>query len=234
MQSTPQFLFDPPQTPSVAIYKESMRFPVRRVFCVGCNYAAHAAEMGTAGDAPIFFSKPSDALVDSGFSIPYPPLTKKLQHEAELVVAIQKPGRNIPMNTALDHVYGYAIGNDLTRRDLQLTAKNAGKPWDQAKGFDHSAVCGPIHPVSEVGHLDSGIIQLTVNNQLRQHANLETMIWPVPKLIHLFSCSVELQPGDLIYSGTPQGVGDLQIKDICTVQITGLGEITNQITALQI
>lgn len=231
MQNAHPFLFAPPPVVAVPIHSHETRFPVHRIFCVGLNYTAHIAEMGIIHDSVIFFSKPKHALVENGASIPYPPQTKNLHHEVELVVAIQKSGRDIQPKQALDYVYGYAVGNDLTRRDLQLAAKAKGAPWDLAKGFDNSAVCGAIHPASAVGHLNAGLIQLKVNNQIRQRADLKDMIRSVPEIIHLLSCSVELQPGDLIFTGTPSGVNSLQVGDNCTVEIEGLSQINNQIVA---
>lgn len=221
------FAFPPPDTPSVAIKGSIRRFPVRRIFCVGRNYAAHAREFGfdPDRDPPFFFTKPADAVVDDGAAIPYPPLTKDLHFEAELVVAIGKGGRDITNTAALDHVWGYGVGNDLTRRDLQKVAKDTGRPWDWAKGFDRSAVCGPIHPVKDVSHCGSGLIQMSVNEEIRQSADLSDMIWSVPEVISFLSRSVEIRPGDLIYTGTPAGVGALVRGDRCLVEIAGLGSV---------
>ena len=225
------FPFKPDPRPSVAIAGVTARFPVRRIFCVGRNYAAHAREMGKDPDRepPFFFTKPADAVVDDGVEVPYPPLTENLQHEAELVVAMGRGGTNIAEADALDYVWGYAIGNELTRRDLQLAARDLGRPWDWGKAFDHSAVCGPVHPVSSVGHPDSGAIRLMVNGELRQQGDLADMIWRIPEQIAILSSSVEIRPGDLLYTGTPAGVSPLQPGDECTVEIEGLGRVSTRI-----
>ena len=226
-----EYVIDPPPTPSVAVANSNARFPVRRIFCVGRNYAAHAREMGKDPDRdpPFFFLKPADALVDDNAEVPYPPETENFHHEAELVVAIGRGGVDIAENDALDHVWGYAIGNELTRRDLQLAARDKGRPWDFGKGFDRSAVCGPLHPVTEVGHLDEGSIRLSVNGETRQEADLADMIWSLPEQIAIVSRSMALRPGDLIYSGTPAGVGPLRPGDVCVVEIEGLGKLTTTI-----
>lgn len=218
------FALPTPPISSVAIHDSEQRFAVRRVFCVGRNYAAHAREMGNdERDPPFFFTKPADALVDDGATIPYPPLTEDLHHEAELVVAISKGGTNISVEDAASHIWGYAIGNDLTRRDLQAVAKKAGRPWDWGKAFDSSAICGPIHAGN---HPLTGAITSSVNGVERQRGDLADMIWSVPEIIAICSTSVALQPGDLIYTGTPAGVGALSRGDTCTCEIEGLGAIT--------
>lgn len=230
-----EFVIDPPATPSVAVADSTARFPVRRIFCVGRNYAAHAREMGKDPDRepPFFFSKPADAVVDDNATIAYPPQTQNLHYEAELVVAMGKAGADIDEQEALDHVWGYAIGNELTRRDLQLTARDMGRPWDWGKAFDRSAVCGPVHPVSAVGHLQQGSIRLSVNGKIRQDADLRDMIWDIPEQIAILSRSMEIRPGDLIYSGTPAGVGPLLPGDVCVVEIEGLGKLTTTIAAAE-
>ncbi|MEO3387024.1 fumarylacetoacetate hydrolase family protein [Mesorhizobium sp. CAU 1741] len=227
------FVFPPPPVPSVAVFGDSARLPVRRIFCVGRNYAAHAREMGKDPDRepPFFFTKPADAVVDDGATIAYPPLTNDLHYEAELVVAIGREGFNIEEDAALDHVWGYAIGNDLTRRDLQSEAKELGRPWDWGKGFDHSAVCGPVHRHEATGHLSSGSIRLAVNESRRQDGDLSEMIWSVPEVIAILSTSMRILPGDLIYTGTPAGVGALVPGDVCTVEIEGIGAISTTIAA---
>jgi fumarylpyruvate hydrolase len=226
-----QFVLPAPPTPTVAVIGTDARFPVRRVFCVGRNYAAHAREMGKDPDRepPFFFCKPADAVVDSGETIAYPPQTENFHHEAELVVAIGKGGRDIAETDALSHVWGYAIGNDLTRRDLQFAARDMGRPWDFGKAFDRSAVIGPIHPVAETGHPDKGSIRLTVNGTVRQDADLTELIWSVPEVISYLSHSIALAPGDLIMTGTPAGVGPLVPGDVCVIAIEGLGEISTTI-----
>lgn len=203
-------------------------FPVRRIFCVGRNYAAHAREMGHDPDRepPFFFTKPADALVMDGATMPYPLATKDLHHEIELVVAIGTGGTNIAEDKALDHVYGYAVGLDMTRRDLQAEAKKMGRPWDMAKGFDHSAPIAPIHPAAKVGHLSKGEIALEVNGAVRQKADLADLIWSVPETIAYLSGLVELAPGDLIYSGTPEGVAAVVKGDRMVGRIAGLGTLT--------
>lgn len=225
------FVFPAPPTPSVAVFGTDARFPVRRIFCVGRNYAAHAREMGRDPDRepPFFFTKAADAIVDSGATIPYPPETSNLHYEGELVVAIGKGGRNIDESESLSHVWGYAVGNDLTRRDLQNAAKELGRPWDWGKSFDNSAVVGPIHSVETIDHLDKGSIQLTVNGVIKQDSDLEHLIWPIPDVISILSRSMELKPGDLIMTGTPAGVGPLVEGDVCVVTIEGLGSIETKI-----
>lgn len=220
-----QFILPPPPQPSVAVSGRAERFAVRRIFCVGRNYAEHAREFGNDPDRepPFFFSKPADALVDDGASIPFAQSTKNLHFEAELVVAIGMGGRDIAPGNALDHVWGYGAGNDLTRRDLQAQAKDMRRPWDMAKGFDWSAVCGPLFAASKVGHPASAKITCTVNGVTRQDADISDMIWPVPDVIAHLSALVTLAPGDLIFTGTPAGVGALVSGDVCEVMIEGLG-----------
>jgi fumarylpyruvate hydrolase len=221
------FVLPPPPTPSVAVAGSSDRFPVRRIFCVGRNYAAHAREMGRDPDRepPFFFTKPADAVVDNGETVAYPPETANFHYEAELVIAIGTGGHNIAEADSLHHVWGYAVGNDLTRRDLQLQAREQGRPWDWGKAFDRSAVIGPVHPVAAVGHPDAGSIRLSVNGTVKQDADLADLIWSVPEIISILSHSMALAPGDLIMTGTPAGVGPLVPGDRCTVEIAGLGQI---------
>lgn len=227
------YVFDPAPPASVAVAGSAARFPVRRIFCVGRNYAAHAREMGgdPTREAPFFFTKPADAVVDDGAHLPYPPLTENLHFEAELVIAIGKAGRNIDPHDALGHVWGYAVGNDLTKRDLQDAAKKAGRPWDWSKGFDRSAPCGPVHPAEQTGPMNKGAIRLTVNGTLKQESDLSDLIQPVPQIIAYLSRAMEICPGDLIYTGTPAGVGPLVPGDVCVVTIDGLGALTTTITA---
>jgi fumarylpyruvate hydrolase len=228
------YVFDPAPCPSLPVTGTAARFPVRRIFCVGRNYAEHAREMGHDDrEPPFFFTKPADAVVEHGATIPYPPGTENLHYEAELVVAIGKAGRDIAEADALNHVYGYACGNDLTRRDLQTEAKKTGRPWDMAKGFDRSAVIGPIHPVATVGHLAAGAITLTRNGELKQQGDLADLIWSVPEVISYLSHLVEFAPGDLIMTGTPAGVGALQPGDVATVSIAGLPDLTTSIGTAQ-
>jgi fumarylpyruvate hydrolase len=225
------YVIDPPKLNSVAISGSEDRFPVRRVFCVGRNYAAHAREMGRDPDRepPFYFMKPSDALVDSGVNVPYPPQTNNLHYEAELVIAIGKKGININIKDALDYVYGYAVGNDLTRRDLQLDARDKGRPWDTGKGFDHSAPCAPIHPVKKVGHIENARIWLSVNGTVKQDSNVNKLIWSVPEVIVNLSTLYTLYPGDLIYTGTPEGVGPVVKGDKIVVGVDGLTNLETTI-----
>ena len=202
-----------PAIVGVPVHGSADLFPVRRIFCVGRNYAAHAREMGHDPDRepPFFFTKPADAIVlaadpKNPARIPYPPATKNLHHEMELVVCLKSGGADIPVDKALDHVFGYAVGLDMTRRDLQNQAKDMGRPWDMGKGFDNSAPIGIIYPVSEVGHIDKGTIQLDVNGKTRQKSDLNALIWSIPETISYLSGLVTLAAGDLIYSGTPEGV----------------------------
>lgn len=224
-------VFEPAPIPTLAVAGSDDRIPVRRIFCIGRNYAAHAREMGKDPDRdpPFFFLKPADAVVEDGATIPYPPQTENFHYEAELVAVIGTGGVNIPADQALDHVWGYGVGNDLTRRDLQLQAREQGRPWDLGKGFDRSAPIAPIHPVSQVGHPVSGAIRLLVNGELKQDADLSELIWSVPEMISILSRSMTLMPGDVIMTGTPAGVGPLQPGDVCVVSIEGLGELTTTI-----
>ncbi|MBP9593187.1 MAG: fumarylacetoacetate hydrolase family protein [Steroidobacteraceae bacterium] len=201
--------FAPPIAPTVEIAGSTARFPVHRIYCVGRNYAAHAREMGMdpQREPPFFFSKPADAVVANGTAVPYPPRTANLHHEIELVVAIGEGGRDIPVENALAHVFGYAVGNDLTRRDLQAAAREKSQPWDVSKGFDHAAPITAIHRVGDVGHLERGAIWIEVNGTMRQHGDLSEMIWSVPEIIAELSTYFELRPGDLVFTGTPAGVG---------------------------
>ena len=224
-------VFPPQDTPTVAVADSDDRIPVRRIFCIGRNYAAHAREMGRDPDRepPFFFLKPADAVVEDGATIPYPPQTENFHYEAELVAVIGKGGVNIAEADALDHVWGYGVGNDLTRRDLQLIAREQGRPWDLGKGFDRSAPIAPIHPVSKVGHPSKGSIKLTVNGEVKQDADLSELIWSIPEMISILSHSMELKAGDLIMTGTPAGVGPLVPGDVCVVTIEGVGELTTTI-----
>jgi fumarylpyruvate hydrolase len=202
-------------------------FPVRRIFCVGRNYAEHVREMGGDPDReePFFFTKPSDAVVIKGADTPYPPGTSDLHHEMELVVAIGVGGAGITEADALKHVFGYAAGLDMTRRDLQAAAKKAGRPWDMAKGFDHSAPIGEIAPASRIGHPSAGLIALKVNGAVRQSSDLAKMIWNVPETIAYLSGLVTLQPGDLIMTGTPEGVAAVVRGDVLEGEIAGVGTV---------
>lgn len=225
------YVFPPADPATVAVDGSDDRLPVRRIFCVGRNYAAHAREMGKDPDRdpPFFFTKPADAVVDTGEVVAYPPETENFHYEAELVVVIGTGGKNISEEDSLSHVWGYAVGNDLTRRDLQLKAREQGRPWDWGKAFDRSAVIGPVFPVEKVGHPDKGSIKLTVNGEVKQDADLNELIWSVPEIISILSHSMTLAPGDLIMTGTPAGVGALVEGDTCVVEIEGLGKIETPI-----
>ena len=224
----PDYVLPPPPVASVAVAGSAGRFPVRRIICVGRNYAAHAREMGRDPDRepPFFFLKPADTVVDDGATVPYPPETKNFHYEIELIVAIGTGGANIPKEQALEHVYGYGVGIDLTRRDLQLAAREQGRPWDWGKGFDLSAPIAPLHPVEHVGHVDSGRIWLAVDGQVKQDSDIAKLIWPVSDIIAIASKSITLKPGDLIMTGTPEGVGPVNAGQTLTGGIDGLGEIT--------
>jgi fumarylpyruvate hydrolase len=217
------FAFPPPAQAAVDIVGHSERFPVHRIYCVGRNYAAHAREMGKdpAREPPFFFAKPADAVVANGSLLAFPSRTTDLHHEIELVVAIGKGGVNIDPTRGLEHVFGYAVGLDLTRRDLQAEAKDKGRPWDTAKGFDRSAPLTAITPRGDA-RLDNGKIWLKVNGALRQQGMLADMIWSVPEIIAELSTLFELAPGDLIFTGTPAGVGAIQAGDRLEGGVDGL------------
>jgi fumarylpyruvate hydrolase len=224
------YAFEPAPQASVPVAGSDRHFPVRRIYCVGRNYAAHAREMGHDPDRepPFFFSKPADAIlyVPPGAiaEFPYPAQSNDVHFEMELVAAIGKDGKDIAVANALDHVYGYALGIDMTRRDLQTEAKKLGRPWDTAKGFDHSAPIGPIHPAAQIGHLSRGALWLSVNGVDKQRADVSQMIWPVADTIAFLSTLFELKAGDLIYTGTPEGVGAVVKGDLMRGGIDGLGE----------
>ncbi len=224
------YVISPPPEVSIPVSGGKL-FPVRRIFCVGRNYAAHAREMCANPDRepPFFFTKPADALVTAGADTPYPSATGNLHHEIELVVAIGQGGADISAGSALAHVFGYAVGIDLTRRDLQDEAKAQRRPWDMSKGFDASAPIGDIIPVSAAGHPASGRIALAVNHRLRQEGDLADQIWPVPEMIEALSCLVVLVPGDLIFTGTPDGVGALVRGDFVEGEIDGVGVLQTRI-----
>ncbi|MCC7274479.1 MAG: fumarylacetoacetate hydrolase family protein [Alphaproteobacteria bacterium] len=224
---TDSFVFAPAAIPSVAVAGDTRRFPVRRIFCVGRNYADHAREMGSdpVREPPFFFTKPADAVVDDGTAIPYPPETANLHHEIELVVAIGRAGFNVAPADALGLVFGYAVGLDMTRRDLQNKAKDTGRPWDWGKAFDNSAPCAAIRPVAEIGHPAGGAITLDVNGTRRQTGDIADLIWPVADVIAIVSRSMALKPGDLIYTGTPSGVGAVRPGDRLEGRIAGVGTL---------
>ncbi|HXV41321.1 MAG TPA: fumarylacetoacetate hydrolase family protein [Steroidobacteraceae bacterium] len=218
--------------PTVAVQGGGPRFPVRRIFCVGRNYPEHAREMGFQDRAPpFFFSKPADAVMPSGSAVPYPPRTLNLHHEIELVVALGRGGRDVLVGDALELVFGYAVGNDLTRRDVQAAAKDAGRPWDTAKGFDHAAPVSRIAPAMTCGHPASGRIWLEVNGELRQQGDLADMIWSVPEVIAELSTWFELAGGDLVFTGTPAGVGPLVAGDRVRGGVDGVGILEHTVAA---
>ena len=206
------YVFEPPAVVALPVVGSSKTFPVRRVYCVGRNYAEHAKEMGFTGrEDPFFFSKPADALVPvptgQTAQVPYPPKTSNLHYEMELVVALEKGGKDIPVERANDCIFGYALGLDMTRRDLQGECKKQGRPWEVGKAFDHSGPIGPIHPRSLTGTIEQGAITLDVNGTQRQASDLSQMIWNIPESISYLSGLFELKAGDLIFTGTPEGVG---------------------------
>lgn len=228
-------VFDVPQV-TVPIDGSDRTFPVHRIYCVGRNYAAHAREMGFDPDRepPFFFCKPADSLVycapGETADAPYPSLTENYHHEIELVVAIGKAGRDVPVEEANELVFGYAVGLDMTRRDLQIAMREKGRPWDVGKAFDYSAPMGPIHPVADTGILSDGEIFLEVNGESRQRSTLKHLIWAIPEVIANLSTLFELRPGDLIFSGTPEGVGKVERGDVLRGGVEGLGDIRVRIT----
>jgi fumarylpyruvate hydrolase len=215
-----------PAVTTVAVADRDAVFPVARVFCVGRNYAEHAIEMGHDPDRepPFFFMKPADAVVPPG-RLPFPSQTQDLHYEVELVVALAEGGRDIRVEDALDHVFGYAVGLDMTRRDMQAVAKKAGRPWDMSKGFDQSAPTGPIRAAEEIGHPERGAVWLRVNGELRQEGDLDQQIWKVPETISYLSTLVALRAGDLIMTGTPKGVGRAEPGDRLEGHIDGVGDV---------
>ena len=216
-----------PPAPSLPVDGSAQRFPVRRVYCVGRNYAAHALEMGHDPDRedPFFFQKNPDGLLPGGGRFPYPPATNEVHHEVELVVALARGGRDIAVADALSHVYGYAVGIDMTRRDLQAVAKKAGRPWEAAKAFEHAAPCSAIAPAARIGHPDRGAVSLEVNGELRQEGDLAQLVWQVPEIVSLLSALFTLAGGDLIFTGTPAGVGPVARGDRLHGRVAGVGEI---------
>jgi fumarylpyruvate hydrolase len=222
-----KYAIQPAELPALPITDSEDKFPVRRIYCVGRNYRAHAIEMGSDPDRepPFFFMKPADAIVQNGETIPYPPMTDNFHHEIELVVAIGVGGTDIADENALDHAWGYGVGIDLTRRDLQEEAKKSGRPWDMGKGFDKSAPCTALRPVSDVGHPATGAIWIKVNGEMKQKSSLDLHIWNVQETISYLSRLVELQPGDLIYMGTPEGVGPVQAGETMEGHIDGVGDL---------
>ncbi len=220
------YVFDPPAVVSVPIKGSDKRFPVRRVYCIGRNYAAHAIEMGhdPNREPPFFFQKNPDNIDLSG-EFPYPSKTKDVHHEIEMVVALSKGGVNIPIDKALDHVWGYGVGLDMTRRDLQGIAKDMGRPWEIGKAFERSAPMSPLVPASAVGHPSSGKVELKVNGKVKQTGDMNQMIWKVPEMISYLSDHFELQAGDIIMTGTPSGVAAVVAGDVMEAVVEGIGEL---------
>ena len=227
-----RFVITPPPVVGLPIAGETGLFPVRRVYCVGRNYADHAIEMGhdPNREPPFFFAKPADALATDG-RFPYPQATKDVHHEIELVVALAKGGRDIPVERALDCIWGYAVGLDMTRRDLQAEAKKAGRPWDTAKGFDASAPISPLVPASRIGHPERGAIWLDVNGERRQSGDLAQLIWKIDETISYLSGLFTLAPGDLIFTGTPAGVGAVKAGDKLHGHVDGVGDLQVEVTS---
>jgi fumarylpyruvate hydrolase len=219
-------------TVTIPIVGETDVFPVRRIYCIGRNYAAHSREMGSdpTREPPFFFQKPTDAIqnvkIGEVADHPYPSLTKNYHYEVELVAALKSGGTNIPVDKALDHVYGYAVGLDMTRRDLQRAMGDEKKPWEIGKSFDHAAVIGPIHPVAKTGHMTKGPISLAVNGAVKQTSDLDKMIWSVAEQISKLSDAFELKAGDIIYSGTPENVGPVVKGDVLLCKIQGLPDMS--------
>jgi fumarylpyruvate hydrolase len=221
------YVISPPPQVALPVQGSSEKFPVRRIWCVGRNYLEHIKEMGQdEKEPPFFFAKHPDMIVQDGGTAPYPSLTKDMHHEVELVVAIGKGGRNIPEAKALDHVWGYGVGIDLTRRDLQIASRNMKRPWEVGKTFDHSAPCSALQPASKIGHPAKGRIALKVNGQIKQDGDLEQQIWNVPGVISKLSEMVALEPGDIIMTGTPSGVGPCVAGDKIECEIAGVGTLT--------
>lgn len=221
-------LLFPPAKPVLAPTVDGDEFPVRRLYCIGRNYEEHAREMDTVPDpeAPFFFTKWADTIMPDGATIAYPPGTANYQYEVELVVAIGKGGRNIKREAAIDHIWGYAVGLDMTRRDLQMEARAKSRPWDAGKNFDQSAPLGLLHPASALGRGDKGRIELKVNGEIKQQGDLADLINPVDRLIEFLSALYTLEPGDLIYTGTPAGVGPVVAGDVMVATVEGLSSLT--------
>ncbi len=230
--SAQTLVIEPAAVVTLPIVGEAARFPVNRIYCVGRNYADHAREMGHDPDRepPFFFMKPANTIVADGGDFPYPALSQDVHHEVELVVALSRGGANIDASQALDHVHGYAVGLDMTRRDLQGAAKKLGRPWDTGKAFDFSAPCGALHPAARIGHPSKGAVRLTVNGETRQQGDLADLIWNVPETIAYLSTLFALQAGDLIFTGTPAGVGPVQRSDVMVASIDGLEPLTVRVT----
>ena len=227
------YVIQAPAQPSLAVADSELRFPIRRVFCVGRNYAAHAREMGSDPnrEPPFFFTKPADAVVPASGAVPYPSATQDLHHEVELVVALGAGGADVDPAQALDLVWGYGVGLDLTRRDLQGPAKAKGLPWDTGKGFDHSAPVSELVPATGIGALEDRTLTLRVNGDIRQHGALRDLIWDVPDILHELSRLYALKAGDLVFMGTPAGVAALLPGDVFLAALDGVVELGGRITA---
>src|SRR5688572_30152024 len=222
------FVIEFPSTPTLPVAESNRSFPVGRIYCVGRNYAEHAREMGhdPEREPPFFFMKPADAIVANGATLPFPQVTRDLHHEIEMIVAIGKDGADLPVEKALDHVFGYGVGLDMTRRDLQGEAKKMGRPWEMGKAFDNSAPCTALKTVAMVGQPAKGAIWLKVNGKVTQKGDLAEMIWNVPETIAYLSKLVTLRSGDLIMSGTPAGVGPVKAGDRLEGHVDGVGDLT--------
>jgi fumarylpyruvate hydrolase len=222
-----RYVIPPAPQASLAIAGSDKVFPVRRIWCVGRNYLEHIREMGNdEREPPFFFAKPADALVPDGGKVPFPPVTKDLHFEVEMVVALKSGGRNIPAAKALDCIWGYGVGIDLTRRDLQIASRNIKRPWEVGKAFDASAPCGALRPVSEIGHPSKGRIWLKQNGVVKQDGDLAQMIWNVPETINQLTQQVALEAGDIIMTGTPAGVGQIAVGDVLECEVEGVGKLT--------
>lgn len=224
---TARYVFAPQPIPTLAIRGSDKLYPVHRIYCVGRNYAEHAIEMGhdPNREAPFFFQKNPDTLVPSGGTFPYPDASKDVHHELEMVVALKSGGKDIPQDQALSHVFGYAVGLDMTRRDLQGEAKKLGRPWEVGKAFESAAPCSEIVPASAIGHPSQGAVWLKINGEPRQKGDLNQLIWKVPEMITYLSGLFELRAGDLIFSGTPAGVGPVKRGDVLHGGVDGVGEL---------
>ena len=225
------YVITPPEQPKIPVHGSADFFPVHRIYCVGRNYAAHTIEMGHDPDRedPFFFQKNPDNLVTNGGDFPYPSQTSDVHHEIELAVVLHKGGVDIPLDKALDHVWGYGVALDMTRRDLQGVAKKMGRPWEVGKAFEHSAPCSALVPASEIGHPDKGAIWLKVNGEVRQEGDLGQMIWKVPEMISYLSGLFELAPGDVILSGTPSGVAAVKRGDELHGHVDGVGDLHTKV-----
>ncbi|MFG1283043.1 fumarylacetoacetate hydrolase family protein [Xanthobacter autotrophicus] len=221
------YVFAPPAVPTLPIVGSDDHFPVHRIYCVGRNFADHAVEMGhdPNKEPPFFFQKNPDTLVPHGATIAYPKMSQDVHHEIELVVALKAGGEDIPLERALDCVFGYAVGLDLTRRDLQGEAKKLGRPWEVGKAFEEAAPCSALVPAATIGHPDAGRIFLKINGSVKQEGNLNQMIWKVPEMITTLSTLFRLAPGDLIFAGTPAGVGPISKGDVLEGGVEGVGEL---------